>query len=64
MSRDKKTLAYKFNSYYTSSNSLEYNNKPNLIPPYASNTIRRLNKSTIEDRHIKRKELLLASTQT
>jgi hypothetical protein len=64
MSRDKKILAYKSNSYRTSSNSLECNNKPNLILLYASDIIRRLNKSTTEDGYIGRKELLLASIQT
>jgi hypothetical protein len=64
MSRDEKTLAYKSNSYCTSSNSLGYNNKPDLIPPYASDITRRLNKSTTEDRYIGRKGPLSASTQT
>jgi hypothetical protein len=64
MSRDEKTPAYEFNSYCTSSNSLECNNKPNLILLYASNITRRLNKSTTEDRYIRCKGLLLVSTQT
>jgi hypothetical protein len=64
MSRDKKTPAYKSNSYCTSSNSLECNNKPDLILLYASDIMRRLNESTTEDGYIGRKELLLVSTQT
>jgi hypothetical protein len=64
MSRDEKTPAYESNSHRTSSNSSGCNNEPDLIPPYASDTTRRLNESTTEDGHIGRKGPLSASTQT